>query len=397
MASQVLGAPPNIDEKALTLARADRLRVQLQAADVTLCILSNPVSLRYALGFRNYALFQSHIPFYYAFVPAEGPVWLHGANSAATGCFDAEVPARGVCFFNGGPTLGQRTASFAEDVAQYLDETSAQGRRVAVEALNPSVTQALEARGLNVVDAEPLVESARAIKLADEFICIAWSIAVAEDGIQRMREALVPGMTENELWAILHQTNIANDGDWIDGRMLCSGPRTNPWMQEASGRVIEAGDLVAFDTDMIGPFGYCADISRTFLCGDVPATPRQCDLYQRAYDEVQHTLSMLRAGVSARELSDSGFKHPERFIPNRYPCLAHGVGMCDEFPKICYREDWQDSGYDAVLEEDMVICVESYVGETSGAEGVKLEQQVRITRDGYELLSNYPFEDVLLR
>ena len=44
----------------------------------------------------------------------------------------------------------------------------------------------------------------------------------------------------------------------------------------------------------------------------------------------------------------------------------------------------------------MVLCVESYMGEVGGDEGVKLEQQVLITESGTELLSDYPFEDELL-
>ncbi len=37
--------------------------------------------------------------------------------------------------------------------------------------------------------------------------------------------------------------------------MLVSGACTNPWFAECSDRVIRAGELVSFDTDMIGPFG----------------------------------------------------------------------------------------------------------------------------------------------
>ena len=45
----------------------------------------------------------------------------------------------------------------------------------------------------------------------------------------------------------------------------------------------------------------------------------------------------------------------------------------------------------------MTVCVESFIGEESGSEGVKLEQQVLITETGTELLSEFPFEDTLLR
>jgi Xaa-Pro aminopeptidase len=44
----------------------------------------------------------------------------------------------------------------------------------------------------------------------------------------------------------------------------------------------------------------------------------------------------------------------------------------------------------------MTVCVESFMGEVGGQEGVKLEQQVLITETGVELLSTYPFEDELM-
>ena len=56
-------------------------------------------------------------------------------------------------------------------------------------------------------------------------------------------------------------------GEWIECRILSSGQRTNPWMQESSNKVIQSGEMVSFDTDMVGPYGYCADISRAFVEG----------------------------------------------------------------------------------------------------------------------------------
>ena len=91
------------------------------------------------------------------------------------------------------------------------------------------------------------------------------SLGVCEAGCRAMQEALQPGITENALWARLHETNIRLGGEWIETRLLSSGPRTNPWFRECSMRKIEPGDLVCFDTDLIGPYGYCSDISRSWL------------------------------------------------------------------------------------------------------------------------------------
>jgi Xaa-Pro aminopeptidase len=64
--------------------------------------------------------------------------------------------------------------------------------------------------------------------------------------------------------------------------------------------------------------------------------------------------------------------------------------------ELYHLADFDESGYDGVLEPGMTICVESYVGEGRGEEGVKLEQQALIGADGIELLSSFPFEQALL-
>jgi len=76
--------------------------------------------------------------------------------------------------------------------------------------------------------------------------------------------------------------------------------------------------------------------------------------------------------------------------------VMHGVGLCDEAPRIVFPDTWDDKGYDGEIQADTVICVESYVGFVDGREGVKLEEQVLVTEDGVEILSSYPFEDSLL-
>ena len=109
------------------------------------------------------------------------------------------------------------------------------------------------------------------IKTVDELACMQLSMDVCDVAVDRIRRALRPGITENQLWSVLHETNIAHDGEWIECRLLASGERTNPWFQESGNRVIQAGDMVGFDTDMVGPFGYLADISRSLVC---PAASR---------------------------------------------------------------------------------------------------------------------------
>ena len=73
----------------------------------------------------------------------------------------------------------------------------------------------------------------------------------------------------------------------------------------------------------------------------------------------------------------------------------HAVGMCDEYPQV-KQPFRQENPYDCTLEPGMVVCIESYMGPSGERDGVKLEQQMLITEDGYELLTTYPYEEALL-
>ena len=166
----------------------------------------------------------------------------------------------------------------------------------------------------------------------------------------RMREALKPGLSENELWATLHETNIRLGGEWIETRILSSGERTNPWFQECGDRLIRAGDLVSFDTDLIGPFGYCADISRTYFCGPGKPSEEQRRLYGLALEQIHYNIDkLMRPGLNFREASELAWRIPNAFVKNRYSCVAHGVGLCDEWPKITHIQDREKSAYDGEL------------------------------------------------
>jgi Xaa-Pro dipeptidase len=385
---------PQINSARMYEYRRERLREQLRLHDADFCILLNPISLRYAVDYRSYMLFQSHIPTVYLFLPQEGPTVFYGCYYDVPQVDDFR-PGRPHAFFEGGTNIDAAATALADDVVAYLDEIGSRNRRVAVEYVNPSVTQALEARGVEVIDGVRIAELARLIKSEDEIDCMRWAVAVGEHGAAMMKRALRPGVTELQLWGLLNYTNIANNGDWHEGRMLSSGARINPWLQEAGERSIEAGDLVGFDTDMVGPFGYFVDLSRTLHCGPVKPTRRQKQIYRMAVDEIEHNLQLVRPGMTLLEMQRQAYPVPEECQKNAYPCIMHAVGMCDEYPqaKPLFRGV---NPYDCVLQAGMVVCIESYMGPEGERDGVKLEQQVLITETGYELLTTFPYEASLL-
>ncbi|MCH6587571.1 MAG: aminopeptidase P family protein [Proteobacteria bacterium] len=380
--------------------RLERVRAQLRARDYAGCLLYDPINIRYALGARNMAVWTLHNAARYAFIPTEGPTVLFDFYNCAhlsegLETVDEVRPAVAWYYFDSGPRAPEKAARWAAEVADLVAQGGA-NKRLAMDHCDPLGATALAGHGIEIHNGQEVMELARAIKSADEIVLMNHAIAVCETAMACMREALEPGMTENELWSILHQVNIALGGEWIETRLLASGGRTNPWFQECGDRVIRPGELVSFDTDLIGPFGYCADISRTYFCGPGRPSDQQRHLYRLAWEQIHANIEVLKPGIGFRELAERSFQMPESCRPNRYSALIHGVGLCDEYPFVPYHEDFEGVGYDGVVEPGMVLCVESYMGEVGGDEGVKLEQQVLITETGTLLLSTYPFEDELL-
>ena len=211
-----------------------------------------------------------------------------------------------------------------------------------------------------------------------------------------MRRVAVPGKTEVDAWAELQKGNFIRGGEWIETRILSSGPRTNPWMAEAGPRVLQNNELLAFDTDLIGPYGMCSDISRTWFNGDGKPSDRQRELHSVAYEHIQTNMQLLKPGVSFKELSYGGHMLPQEFVAQRYGVKFHGVGLCDEFPAIYYPQDYIEGAFDYELQPGMCLCVEAYRGAEGEPDGIKLEEQVVVTETGFENITNCPFDEKLM-
>lgn len=391
-------AIPDPDLPRMRRYRLGRIRAELARRDYGGLIVYDPINIRYATDSTNMQLWVTHNAARFCFVATDGPVILfdyhHSEHlSDHSGVVDEVRPCLSTIYMYAGELIEERVGRWADEIASVVAENCGTNRRIAIDYLQPAAHAALTARGISIHDGQQVIERARVIKSADELACMRRAIVSCEAAMAEMEAGLRPGISENELWALLHRGNIARGGEWIETRLLASGPRTNPWFQECSARVIEDGDLVAFDTDLIGPYGFCADISRTWLAGDGAASDEQRELYAVAAEQVEHNMSLLRPGVSLRELWETARLLPQDCLPNRYGCLFHGAGLCDEYPTVPYPQD-VDTGTpgDEIVEAGMVLCVESYVGRLGGREGVKLEEQVLITQTGSEKLSAYPLD-----
>ncbi len=371
-------------------------------------LLFDPLNIRYATDSTNMQLWNMHNPFRAVFIGADGHVVLFDYKCPATHALSGFNPlvreVRGgasMFYFVNGDGTDRDAQEFIGQVADLIDHHGGGNRRLAVDKIMIHGYRALVNAGFTVEEGEELTEKARVIKGPDEIKAMRCCMHACEASVAAMenaaRENAGGGMTEDDVWAVLHAENIRRGGEWIETRLLASGPRTNPWFQECGPRVLKNNEILAFDTDLVGCYGMCSDISRTWWIGDEEAPAEMRRQMQIGVEHIETNMELLRPGVSFRELTFGGHQLADEFVENRYSCRMHGVGLCDEWPMIKYPQDWREGDFDYEVEAGMMLCVEAVVAHKDGDFSIKLEDQVLITDDGYENLTNYPWEPRLMR
>ena len=369
-------------------------------------LLFDPLNIRYATDSTNMQLWNTHNPFRAVLLCADGYMVLWDyKNAPFLSEFNSLVKEQrsgaDMFYFDRGDKIALAADTFSNEVRQLIAEHGGGNKRLAVDKIMLHGVRALEAQGFQIMEGEEVTEKARSIKGPDEILAMRCASAACENAVQIMESEARSGvpignMSEDDIWAVLHAENIRRGGEWIETRLLASGPRTNPWFQECGPRIVQNNEIVAFDTDLVGSYGICVDISRTWWIGD--KSPRSDMVYamQHAHEHIMQNMEMLRPGIHMRELTMNSHTLDKNFQKGKYSCLMHGVGLCDEWPLISYPDHYVEGAFDYHLEAGMVLCVEALVSPEGGDFSIKLEDQVLITPDGFENLSQYPFDERLM-
>lgn len=392
--------PLSFDPVALRKKRLARTRAMMAEKGYAACLLFEPNNQRYATGSRNMFGYFLRNSTRYLYVPTEGPIILfeypqsfHVSDRLET--ID-EARTSKVVWSSVMGKDGDTARPFAEEIASLVRAHGGGETKVGMDRCFMNLARSLERVGLTPVDCMQDFLHTRRIKVEEEVTCLRLSMAAAEAAVFDLMQSIRPGVTEQELYATMVGSVIAKGGELVETRLVSAGDRTNPWFNEAGPSRVRPGDLVAVDTDTIGNHGYYSDFSRTFHCGPGRPTAEQRTLYRMAYEQVQHNLQTIRPGRTYREISEAAWKIPDRYVDRRYTSVMHGCGMHGETPFITHAMDWEQFGADGIVEPGMVLCVESYIGEVGGREGVKLEEEALVTEHGIELISRFPFDESLL-
>jgi len=397
-------ALPNL--VAMREYRWRRLTQHIVDRDYGGLLVFDPLNIRYATDSTNMQLWNTHNPFRAVLLCADGYmiIWDY-KNSPFLSTFNPLVKEQrsgaDLFYFDRGDRVDVAADVFANEVRVLIEEHGGNNKRLAVDKIMLHGLRGLEAQGFEVQDGEEVTEKSRSIKGPDEILAMRCASCACETAVHKMEQfarTTIPekDISEDDVWSVLHAENIRRGGEWIETRLLASGPRTNPWFQECGQRIIQNNEIVSFDTDLVGSYGICVDISRSWWIGDQPPPADMVSAMQHAHEHIMTNMNMLKPGVNIQDLSRNAHRLKPEYQKGKYGCLMHGVGLCDEWPLVAYPDKMVEGAFDYELETGMVLCVEALVGTDGGSFSIKLEDQVLVTEHGYENLTRYPFDDRLM-
>lgn len=387
-----------VDMSVLRAKRLANVQREMIARDIAGLLLLNPINIRYATGLAVMTAWTSVNLARYVFIPASGePVIFEYGKAlfrAQALWQDSRIARTWQHRFSQKEVLS-RGKEWAREIAELLKRTTGTlaGQRLGVDIMDFYGFEALREAGIDVCDADEPMQAARIIKEPEEIELIKQSLVVAEASLYDLELAVRPGISENELLGVFYNKMLALGGEHCSTRLLCSGEKTNPWFYEAGTRLVRPGDLVAIDTDMVGPEGYLCDISRTFICGD-RANSYQREAYAVAREFIEGTFELCRSGNSLRDICLQSPEYPDEYKKLCYSCMIHGIGMDDEPPFLPFPHAIKKVGESVIPDEPLqpntVLSIEFYAGRQGYPDGVKLEEQVLVTERGPVWLSRYP-------
>jgi Xaa-Pro aminopeptidase len=240
------------------------------------------------------------------------------------------------------------------------------------------------ADGVELKPAGGAVEELRRVKDANELTAITTASKLADEIWRWSLERGLGGRSERDVAAAAEARMRELGAEPSFPTIVAAGPNGALPHAEPGERVIEEGQLVVFDMGAkLG--GYCSDGTRTYAVGEPSAEGRE--VYELVLRAQATGLAAIRAGASG-EAVDSAARDPivaaghgERFGHG----LGHGVGLeVHEGPRLSQRSD-------DVLAVDEVVTVEPGV-YLPGELGVRIEDLVVVTEDGYRNLSGLPKE-----
>jgi Xaa-Pro aminopeptidase len=228
-----------------------------------------------------------------------------------------------------------------------------------------------------------LVEQLRQIKDAEEVERIRQAVWQAEKAFAVLRSTLRPEMTEKQVADELeHQFRLFGAKNAAFPSIIAVGPRG------ALPHAVPTNKRVGDDDFVLVDWGanerlYCSDLTRMVVTGKI--SPKFERIYRVVLEAQTRAIAAIRPGAVSQDVDNVAreFITKAGFGRRFRHGLGHGLGMLvHEEPRLAVKNQ-------TVLRPGMVITVEPGI-YLPGWGGIRIEDDVLVTRSGHEVLTNAP-------
>ena len=248
-----------------------------------------------------------------------------------------------------------------------------------------------EIPGTEWIPSEDPVTDLRAVKEPDELVALREAIRLAEDALVYLRDTVEAGMNEVDIAAALSSRLRELGSERVAfGPTVASGPNSAlpHYRPSLNPRSLQRGDLLLIDFGAVVD-GYVSDITRTFVVGE--GTDKQREIYAIVLKSLQAGIDAIRVGIpgdvpheAAKQVIEESPYAEHVFLSP----LGHGVGLeVHELPKMGLNKG-------EILEPEMIVTVEPGI-YIPGYGGVRIEETVRVTETGCEVLTSFPKDSLV--
>ncbi|KAB2338824.1 aminopeptidase P family protein [Cytobacillus depressus] len=362
--------------------RIQKLSTWMKENDVQVCFVSSPENVFYFSGFLSdpherllgLAVFQDEEPFLVCPALDKTDAKNAGWSNEIISYSDIENPWEMIH-----KSINSRVKK-VENVAIEKEHMNVERFEILTQMFS----------GANFISAEEKLRKLRMIKDEKELSIIREACALADFAIEAGCAEIKEGKTELEvLAAVEYALKKKGVREMSFSTMVLTGtnaasPHGNPGLTR-----IKKGDFVLFDLGVVVD-GYCSDITRTVAYGDI--NEKQKEIYDTVLKAQLAAVEASKPGATCADIdltarkiiADAGYGE---YFPHR---LGHGLGISvHEYPSLTETNP-------LILEEGMVYTIEPgiYVPEIAG---VRIEDDLAITKDGAEILTKFPKELQIIR
>jgi Xaa-Pro aminopeptidase len=282
---------------------------------------------------------------------------------------------------------------FARQIKKALAGLGLERQPLGIDIAELPMLRALEKEGIEVVDGQQAMLNAREVKTPDEIQCLKVAAAMVDGTYYDICKAIRPGVRENELVAIANDRLFRLGSERVECVNSVAGPRGTPHSHTFSDRIIQPGDMVYLDI-MHSFNGYRTCYYRTFVCGE--PNKHQVEAYELASKWLSASIDAIHPGATVEAIAsvwpsaeEFGYRNEDEAFLLQY---GHGLGLSLwERPIISRRF----TGQGTELKEGMVFAVETWKGAADGSGAARIEEEVVVTKNGCEVITNFPSDRLI--